>query len=113
MRKEEINISVDLDNNNICERILWDASNTPEEGTSEAKGMLLALWDDGGRGTAKIDLWTKEMDIFEMKRFIIETISGMADTVRQATDDDLMATELEILCQQLSKRLEKEIQAGQ
>lgn len=109
MRQEEINIKVRLDNNHICEKIYWEASNTQTEGISEAKAMALALWDHSNAGTVKIDLWTKEMEIHEMKRFFIETISGMADTIRTATEDEVMATEMEILCQQLSKRLEKEL----
>ncbi len=109
MRQEEINIKVKLDKDNICEKIYWEASNTQEEGISEAKAITLALWDSSNKGTVKIDLWTKDMEIHEMKRFFIETISGMADTIRTATDDEIMATEMEIMCQQLGKRLEKEL----
>lgn len=109
MRNEEININITLDNQNICEKILWDATNTPEPGVSESKAMTLAFWDADNKGTAKIDLWTKEMEVHEMKRFVIETISGLADTVRTATSDERMALEMETFCQQMSQRLQQEL----
>lgn len=109
---EEINIKVMLDKNNICQKIFWEASNSPDDGISESKALALSLWDSQGRGTAKIDLWTQDMDVYEMKRFVIETIAGLADTVRLATEDDVMAMELEILAQQMGRRLEKELEAN-
>jgi len=109
MREEKINLHIELDDNHICENIQWEATNAPDPNMQDAKAMAIALWDKHGKGTAKIDLWTKDMDVYEMKQFIIETISGLADTVKQATDDDIMAMEMEILCKQLGQRLEKEL----
>ena len=53
------------------------------------------------------------MEVFDMKRFYIETISGIADTLLTATNDKKMADNIEALCQQLSKDLEAEIKAAQ
>ncbi|TAF63922.1 MAG: gliding motility protein GldC [Cytophagales bacterium] len=109
MRIENISIDISLDDHHVCENIHWQATNAPAEGISEAKAMALALWDSQGKGTAKIDLWTKKMDVFEMKQFVIETISGLADTIRHATEDEEMALEMELLCKQLGRKLEKDL----
>ena len=44
-----------------------------------------------------------------MKRFLIEMMSGIADTAVTATGDNRMATDIENTCRILSKRLEEEI----
>lgn len=111
MKKSEIKIEVDLDEQNVPERLFWEASESPESG-SEIKALALSLWDGKGEGTLKIDLWTKEMEVTEMKRFFIETISGMADTIRNATQDELMAMDMQNLCDSLSRRLEQEMKTA-
>lgn len=111
MKKSEILIAVTLDNQNIPESIQWQAES--QEALQPVKAFTLALWDDSQKGTLKIDLWTKEMEVYEMKRFFIETIAGMADTIRNATQDDVMAMEMDALCRDLSARLEREIKQAQ
>ncbi len=109
MRKEKITLDIVLDEQNVCEQINWDATQKPEPGTEEAKAIALAIWDGWGKGTLKIDLWTKQMEVFEMKRFFIETISGMADTIRIATGDEVMAMDMENICKRMQDRLEEEV----
>lgn len=113
MKNSEINILIDLDEQHIPEKIQWQATDSPVDGFTEVKAMALALWDDTEKGTLKIDLWTKEMEVHEMKRFFIETISGMADTIRKATYDEVMAIDMENLCKNLTTRLEQEIKLMQ
>ncbi len=112
MKKSHINIEVNLDNQNVPEKINWEANDSPTGGKSEAKALSLAIWDMQERGTLKIDLWNKDMEVHEMKQFVIETISGMADTIRKATSDEVMAMEIDNLCESLGKRLEEELKQG-
>ena len=112
MRNSEINIAVSLDGENIPERLRWMADDSPAEGWQEAKAVALAIWDGMAQGTLKIDLWTKEMEVREMKRFAIEIMAGIADTMRRATSDELMALDIDNLCKSLSERLEQEIKMG-
>lgn len=109
MKKSKIAIEIQLDEQNIPDKIYWNADDAPMEGFQEAKAFTMAVWDTKDKGTLKIDLWNKEMEVYEMKQFVIETISGLADTVRRATSDDLMAMDLDNLCRELSKRLEEEL----
>lgn len=111
MRKSEINFTVELDNGNIPEKIYWDATDNPNEGLNDTKAIAIALWDHYHRGTMKIDLWTKDMEVGDMKRFYIEVMSGIADTIQTATGDQKMADDIDNLCKSMAKRLEEELKS--
>ncbi|HEV7349603.1 gliding motility protein GldC [Telluribacter sp.] len=113
MKKSDIHFSVELDNQNIPEKIFWEATDNPNEGINDTRAIAIAVWDHYHRGTLKIDLWTKDMEVFDMKRFYIEIMSGIADTLLTATNDKKMADSIEGLCQNLSKNLEEEMKAAQ
>lgn len=113
MKNSEINFKVELDQQNVPDKIYWDATDNPNEGINDTRAIAVAVWDHYHRGTLKIDLWTKDMEVFDMKRFYIEVMSGIADTLLTATNDKKMADSIEGLCQQLSKSLEAEIKAAQ
>ncbi len=109
MKKSEIRFTVELDAQNIPEKIYWEATDNPNEGIEETKAIAIALWDHYHKGTLKIDLWSKDMDVGEMKRFYIEAIGGMAETLLSATGDQKMADEIENTCRNLSKHVEEEL----
>jgi gliding motility-associated protein GldC len=89
-RKSEINITVSLDENNVPEKIHWSASDT-EEKPSSAKSLLLSFWDEKEQNTMRIDLWTKEMYVEEMKQFFHQNLVTMADTFERATGEAKVA----------------------
>ncbi|GAB2541675.1 gliding motility protein GldC [Spirosoma aerophilum] len=109
MKKSDIHFSVELDNQNIPEKIYWEATDNPNEGLSDTRAIAISLWDHYHNSTLKIDLWTKDMEVVDMKRFMIEIMSGIADTALSATGDQRMADDIENTCKVLSKRLEEEI----
>ncbi len=109
MKKSDIHFAVELDNQNVPEKIYWEATDNPNEGLSDTRAIAIAIWDHYHNSTLKIDLWTKEMEVVDMKRFLIEMMSGIADTAASATGDQRMADDIENTCQVLSKRLEAEI----
>ena len=113
MKKSQINFTVDLDNQNVPDKIQWSATDNPNEGIEDTRAIAVAVWDHYHRGTLKIDLWTKDMEVFDMKRFYIEIMSGIADTLLTSTNDKKMADSIEQLCAQLSKNLEEEIKSAQ
>lgn len=101
MKKSTIHFEVELDEKNIPTRILWDATDKPEPGMSETKSISLALWDDRQKSTLRIDLWAKDMPVLEMKRFHIDCLGGIAQSVLSSTGDEHMATEINHLCERL------------
>lgn len=108
MRKTNINFTVELDQNNIPDKILWDASDKPDAAPAETKSISISLWDEAQKNTLRIDLWTKDMPIDEMKRFYIDCLGGLAQSILTATGDEVMAAETNALCDRLVKHLNSE-----
>ena len=75
---------------------------------SETNAIALALWDADQKNTLRIDLWTKDMEVPDMKRFYIDCIGGMAQSVLNATGDEFMSQEMNALCDKLVIYLQKE-----
>ncbi len=99
---------VELDDKNIPDRIVWDATDSPSGKAEETKAIALSLWDGEQRTTMRIDLWAKDMSVDDMKQFSIETIAGMAETIKNATGDEVMFNEMQELCKKLIKHLESQ-----
>lgn len=108
MKKSTINFTVQLDNNNVPEKILWEATDKPDPALSETKSISINLWDDKQKNTLRIDLWTKDMPVLEMKRFYIDCLGGLAQSMLTSTGDEVMANETNALCERLVKHLQSE-----
>lgn len=108
MRNSEINFKVTLDEQNIPEQIHWEASDQGSKGPSETKSISISIWDQQVQNTMRIDLWTKEMPTDELKRFYIDTIGGLSQSLLNATGDEFMATEMNSLCERLVQHLKEE-----
>lgn len=69
--------------------MLWTSGDgkTP----SECKALIFSAWDGAARETLRIDLWTKDMMLDEMKYFMHQTLLTMADTFEKATGEREMA----------------------
>jgi len=107
MKTSNIHFTVELDQNNIPEKILWDATEKPEAGQAETKAISISLWDQVQKNTLRIDLWAKDMPVEEMKRFYIDCIGGLAQSALTATGDEYMSQEMNALCQKLVEHLRK------
>lgn len=108
MRKSDIVFTVELDDNNIPEKILWNATEKPDNELSETKSLSISLWDHLNKSTLRIDLWSKDMPVDEMKRFHVDMIGGLAQSILSATGDEYMAGEMNELCDRLVQHLENE-----
>ena len=106
MKQSVIQFQVDLDEKNIPQHITWEATDKPD-GLSETKSISISLWDHTQKNTLRIDLWTKDMTIDEMKRFYIDCLGGLAQSMLNATGDEYMATATNQLCEQLATHLGK------
>lgn len=113
MKESEIIFKVQLDENNVPENIVWDATDKPEDGPENTKAVTIALWDDNLMNTMRMDLWTKKMSVDEMKRFYVDSIGGMAQSLKDATGDEFMANEMIGLCNKLVKHIEEEMKQQQ
>ncbi|MCO6162312.1 MULTISPECIES: gliding motility protein GldC [Flavobacterium] len=101
----EIKFLVELDENRIPEKLTWTAQDGGVE-QEEAKAMMVSLWDAKAQETLRIDLWTKEMPVDEMKVFFHQTLVAMADTFERATNDEKMAATMKDFCDYFAEKLE-------
>jgi len=111
MKNSEIHFEVKLDENSIPEDIIWSATDKPGE-ADHTNSVSISVWDDLEKNTMRLDLWTKEMPIHEMKKFYIDSLGGMAQSLLNATGDEKMAAKMNELCDLLGKQLEDELKGS-
>jgi len=100
-----IELKVVLDENRVPEKLSWTA---PDGGinNAEAKAMLLSVWDHKAQEALRIDLWTKDMPVEEMKVFFHQTLTAMSDTFYRATQDEKMTATMKDFCDYFAEKLE-------
>ncbi len=103
--RSKVIIEVGLDENRIPEEIKWTATDAGVSG-EPAEAFLLSVWNDRNKETLRLDLWTKEMKLFEMQYFVWQTIKTLAETYRKATMDDKMADTILDLADYMEEKLE-------
>jgi gliding motility-associated protein GldC len=110
--KSEIKINVGMDENRVPEKLSWDASDGGI--TNEvAKAMMLSVWDEKTNDTLRIDLWTKEMLMDDMKRFFHQTFLAMADSFERATNETSMAADMRDFAAHFAEKMELISKDGQ
>ena len=103
MKQSEIKFTITLDDNKMPEKIDWSASDVNKE--SSSKAVMIALWDTQEKSTLRIDLWTKEMMVDEMKQFYHQNLLSMADTFERATGEVEAAKAMRNFAQEFGERL--------
>lgn len=100
-----IELHVELDENKIPEKLNWTAQDGGIN-NEEAKAMMLSVWDSKAQETLRIDLWTKDMPIDEMKLFFHQTLVEMSNTFHRATQDEKMTATMKDFCDYFAEKLE-------
>ena len=106
MKTSEIKFNVTLDENKLPENITWKASDAGMEKDENCKAIMLAVWDPKTESTLKIDLWTKDMQVDEMKKFFHQTLLSMSDTLKRSISEDKMAADMKDFCDHFAEKLE-------
>nr|WP_315256401.1 gliding motility protein GldC [uncultured Flavobacterium sp.] len=101
----EIKFLVELDENRVPEKLFWTAQDGGIE-LSESKAIMLNVWDHKTKESMRIDLWTKDMPVDEMKIFFHQTLVAMADTFKRATNDEKMSDTMLDFCDYFAEKLE-------
>lgn len=101
----EIKFTVGLDENRIPEDISWSAQDGGVE-TAASKAIMISVWDHIQKDTLRMDLWTKDMPVDEMKQFFHQTLVSMANTFERATNDDKMSATMRDFCDYFAEKLE-------
>jgi gliding motility-associated protein GldC len=104
MRNAEINYKIQLDENNVPEQINWTASDNGGKG--RCKAIMLSMWDEDESNTMRIDLWTKDMLVDDMKKFFHQTLITMTDTFERATGEEKMAGDMRDFCAYFAEKMQ-------
>jgi gliding motility-associated protein GldC len=110
MKTAEINIKVTLDENKLPETITWKSTDGENKEEVACKSMMLALWDHQYNNTLRLDLWTKDMPVDEMKRFFYETLMTMGDSFLKATGETNIVEDLRDYCAHFAEKMELKVQ---
>lgn len=101
----KIEFTVGLDENKIPEKISWSAEDGGVKNES-SKAIMLSVWDDKTKDTLRMDLWTKDMPVDEMKQFYHQTLVSMANSFERATNDQKMSATMRDFCDYFAEKLE-------
>lgn len=105
MKKSEIKLVISLDEKNVPEKIEWIAEDSLNQNLKETKSISLSLWDEEKKNTLRIDLWTKDMTTENMKKFYIDCLGGLGQSILNSTGDEYMSKETSKLCDNLIEYL--------
>src|SRR5687768_9766149 len=103
-RKATITFTLTMDENNLPESIEWKASDTEDGG--RCKAIMLALWDEKAQSTMRIDLWTKDMLVDEMKAFFHQNMLTMSDTFKRATGEEKIVGDMRDFCAYFADKMQ-------
>lgn len=101
MRKTQITIDVELDENHVPEKMTWNA----QDGGIEAqptKATMISVWDDQTMEALRIDLWTKDMPLDQMKMFIHQILISLGQTYGRASGEEDIAAWMEEMAEEFA-----------
>src|SRR5688500_9656629 len=106
MKKAEIKLTIELDDNIVPENILRESTDSENKDALAVKSMILAVWDHHFRTSLRTDLWRTHMPGDEMQRFFYETVQTMAASFLRATGEEAIAGDLRDDCAHFAEKME-------
>lgn len=100
----KIDIAVELDLNNIPELITWNATDAATQ-NNVTKAIFLSTWDHTQQTSMRMDLWTKDMTVDEMKLFFYQNFLLMAETLERSTNETNMALTLKDFAEYFAEKM--------
>ena len=101
MRRTQITVEVELDENHIPEKLFWNAQDNGAD-KQETKAALMSVWDDKNFEALRIDLWTKEMPVDQMKIFLHQILVSLGHTYNRATGEEDVAEWMEQMAEEFA-----------
>ena len=104
-RSAEIGFKVALNEDMMPVSIEWSATDAVGDTPQQTKSVMLSVWNSEEKKAMRIDLWTSDMLVDEMKLFVFQTLVTMADTFERATSDAAMAGEMRSFAQTFAEKM--------
>lgn len=101
MKKTQIILDVELDENHIPEKMTWNAQDGGIQ-AQETKAAMISVWDDKAMEALRIDLWTKEMPVDQMKMFLHQMLISLSNTYKTATGEEDVAQWMEQMAEEFA-----------
>jgi len=96
MKKSRLEFDIELDVNQVPEKITMDSSDSQAE--LEIKSLMVSAWDSKKRESLTVDLWTKDMMINDMYIMYHQTLHSMASSLERSTGHNKLADALRDYC---------------
>lgn len=106
LKNKEINIQVDIDEKNIPVGIRWKATDLTHADEAICRAMFLSMWDHRTKDTLRLDLWTRDMTVDEMKIFFHQTLVTMADSLEKAIQDPRITGDMRDFCDYFAEKMD-------
>lgn len=105
VKTSKIEIEIGLNEDKHPEMIQWKSDDNPNgQDYTPCKAISLSLFDKDYKDTLKIDLWTTEMQVVEMDRFVFQTLRSLADTYFRATINQTLANDMQLFVDYFGKQ---------
>ncbi len=101
----EIKFLIDLDENKVPVNIQWSATDNNSGEPARCKAFMTSIWESEAKSTLRIDLWTKDMPLDEMKVFFHQSLLSMADTFEKATGEKAVTGDLRDYCAHFAEKM--------
>lgn len=103
MKKTQITIDIELDDNHVPEKMTWNAEDGGIE-KEETKATMVSVWDDKKKEALRIDLWTKDMPVDDMKMFLHQVLLSLSSTYERATGEEDVAQWMDEMAEEFAKK---------
>ncbi len=103
MRQTQITIDIELDENQVPEKMMWNAEDGGIE-KEETKATMISVWDDKKMEALRIDLWTKDMPVDQMKMFLHQILLSLSHTYERATGEEDVAQWMEEMAEEFAQK---------
>lgn len=105
-KTKKVNIEVELDKHNVPKEIRWAADDLQGYDEAKCRAMILSMWDHNRKDTLRLDLWTRDMTVDEMKIFFHQTLVTMADTLEKSISDERISGDMRDFCDYFAEKME-------
>ena len=97
MKKSKLEFDIELDINQVPERITMDSSDNQVE-KLEIKSLMVSAWDSKKKESLTVDLLTKDIMINDMYIMYHQTLHSMASSLERSTGHHKLAGALRDYC---------------
>ena len=108
VKEAAINFKIELDKDNIPDKIQWSATDASSKEQMEAKAIMISVWDDKKKESLGIDLWVKSTLIGDMNAFFYHTFARMSEAYERSTQNKKIAKMILQFSENFANEVEKE-----